>query len=101
MPRHKVAAAPILPEWVAQEDNDCLRSVGEEVYTARVLAEHYGAGRHPSCAELRRSAEKALRDLSDSRASVAPRAAAGERALRKLWEAKVGARRFSVRGNGR
>jgi hypothetical protein len=103
MPRHEqpnVLTQRLIPEWVERETNDCLRSVGEEVYTARALARHYGAERYPSCAELLRAAEKAVRALGDDGASISHRTAVGERALRKFWEAKVCARRFAER-NGR
>lgn len=75
------------------EDNDCLRSVAEDAYTARQLADEYGAKRDKSCAELLTAAGKSLAILEDRKASHKKRCSEGDRAARKYWEAKVCARK--------
>ena len=92
MPRHRRPTA-ILPAWVKRETNDCLRSVAEDAYTERHLAEEYGARNVKSCAELLAAAAKSLRMLEDAKAGDRKRCAEGDRAARKYWEAKVCARR--------
>ncbi len=100
MPRHKLpplSEAGALPEWVKRESNDCLRSIAEEVYTARGLAVQYHATSYPSCLELFKAAEKVLAVMNDESLPDSKRCEAGERALRKFWEAKACARRYASR----
>lgn len=95
MPRHKSPAVPTLPDWVKHEKNDCIVSVAEETYTARRLAaEDWNAAEIPQCQELLRAGDKSRKILDNTRASAKSRSAAGERALRKYWEAKACARRI-------
>ena len=94
VPRHKLPPLALdLPKWVKVEDSDCLRSIAEEVYTARALALHYGAAEHPSCQELLRAGDKSRTVMDDAGGTIGARCEAGERALRKFWEAKTCARR--------
>jgi len=51
-----------------------------------------GANHLESCSQLVRVAEKSLALFEDERASVRKRCAAGDRAAKKFWEAKVCAR---------
>jgi hypothetical protein len=82
---------------VKREKNDCLVSVAEETYTARRLAiEDWNAEAIPQCQELLRAGDKSRKILDDVKASDEKRSFAGERALRKYWEAKVCARRIQV-----
>ena len=83
------------PAWLLREENPCVISVAEEVYAAQDLATGYGAPGYPQCAELLAAAQKSMRALSNTRADTKKRCAAGERALRKFWEAKTCARRLS------
>lgn len=97
MPRHKHPAVPILPDWIKHEKNDCIVSVAEETYTARNLAvEGWNAGELPQCQELLRAGDKSRKILDNTRASAKNRSEAGERALRKYWEAKTCARRIQA-----
>jgi len=82
------------PDWIdAAEDRDpCLASVARDAYYAKALAERDRAPEIPSCAQLLRSAEKSMALLMEEGADMAKRCAAGDRAARKFWEAKVCAR---------
>ena len=94
MARHQ-KPAPVIPTWAKTEPNECLTSVGEEVYTARNLAVvGWNADQYPQCAPLLAAGDKNRRILDDTTASVGKRTDAGERALRKYWEAKSCARRI-------
>lgn len=94
MPRHK-APETLAPPWIKSETNDCLVSVGEETYTARNLAvKVWNAEQYPQCRELLNAGDKSRRILDDTRADTSKRTDAGERALRKYWEAKSCARRL-------
>jgi hypothetical protein len=70
----------------------CLRSAAEDAYVALALAESYGAMEDPACACLVRAGMKSLKVLEDEKAEAKRRCAAGDRAARKFWEAKVCAR---------
>ena len=98
MPRHKprpIGPAGKLPAWVKGEKNECLISVAEDAYKARGLAfDDYHADRYPSCEELLRAGEKALRELENRKTSTEKRCAMGDKAARKFWEAKSCARRL-------
>ncbi len=91
MARHK-KPEPILPPWYHTEQNPCVRSIIEDVYTAKRLAEEFGAGDVASCTQLIKAGEKSIKVLKNRRTSVEKRCAAGDRAARKFWEAKVCAR---------
>lgn len=93
MSRHKLAVAKMRPDWTSAEKNECLVSVGEEVYTACALAESYGARGYPSCEQLMKAGDKERDVMDDVKKSVRARSLAGERALRKYWSAKSCARR--------
>lgn len=101
MPRHRVPISTgegVLPDWVIRETNDCLRSVAEETYTARSLAVNvYRAMEFPSCSEIVKAGDKSLVSMNDTSLSSRVRCNAGERAMRKYWEAKVCARRYVLR----
>ena len=92
MPRHRPLVPDLLPPWVKSATNDCLISVAEEAYAAQKFADEWGAFDTPSCEGPLRAAAKSLAVLNDERASSEKRCAAGERAARKFWEAKVCAR---------
>jgi len=91
MPRHKKIVLE-LPIWAVETPNACLRSVAEDAYVARALAQSYGAMEDPSCRQLVNAAEKSIKKLEDSKAPMQKRCAEGDRAARKFWEAKVCAR---------
>lgn len=59
---------------------------------ARAMALAYGAAKDDSCKQLLSAGDKSLKQLEDERASSRLRCAAGDRAARKYWEAKVCAR---------
>jgi hypothetical protein len=82
------------PGWIdAAEDRDpCLASVARDAYYAKALAERDHAADVPSCDQLLRSAAKSMEVLEQAGADMAKRCAAGDRAARKFWEAKVCAR---------
>ena len=96
MTRHRLPITKIRPEWTATEKNDCLVSIGEEVYTARALATSWGAENHDSCRQLLRSGDKAHETMDRAALSYEARCKSGERALRKYWEARVCARRKAL-----
>ena len=101
MPRHRAPQAGNIPAWVIREENDCLRSIAEETYTARNLAvDVYHAIDFPSCREIVKAGDKSLEVLNDTNSSVRARCSAGERAMRKYWEAKTCARRYLLRRKG-
>jgi hypothetical protein len=83
-----------IPPWVnALSPNDaCLRSVAEDVYTAKAFAESYGALKSQKCVGLINAANKSLRALENPKAGDKLRCREGDRAARKFWEAKVCAR---------
>lgn len=89
---HKIVVD--LPAWVDALPTNamCLRSVAEDVYTSKAMAANYGAETDPRCKGLLSAAKKSLRVLEDQRADDGKRCAAGDRAARKFWEAKVCAR---------
>jgi hypothetical protein len=70
----------------------CLRSIAEEMYTARHRATEYGADRLTSCSELLKAGTKEQRVMESQQPSK-QRCEAGNRAFRKFWEAKACARR--------
>jgi len=85
------------PEWMLHADvNECLYSVGEDVLAAKILADKMGAASRLSCSEIYSAAMKSFRRLNDESLSIRERSAAGNRAMRKFWEAKVAARKFLV-----
>ncbi len=91
MAKHK-KPVPILPDWFHAETNLCVRSIIEDVYVAKRLADEAGAGDLSSCSQLLKAGEKSIRALRDRNTAVDKRCAAGDRAARKFWEAKVCAR---------
>ena len=90
MPKHKRIVTD-LPDWV-EKATPCLRSVAEDAYIARSLAEGYGAKADPRCTGLMSAATKSMRKMEDVKAGEKLRCAEGDRAARKYWEAKVCAR---------
>jgi hypothetical protein len=82
----------VLPVWVEQSKDACLRSIAEEVYTAKGLADGLNADSIPSCESSYRAGLKALKSLENEKLKSGDRCEAGERAMRKFWEAKVAAR---------
>lgn len=90
MPKHTRIEVD-LPGWVEQA-SPCLRSVAEDVYVAKGMAEGYGAKTNPKCTPLLAAAGKSVRKMEDARAGEKLRCAEGNRAARKFWEAKVCAR---------
>ena len=82
----------VLPAWVEQTKDSCLRSVAEDVYTAKAIADGLNADTMVSCESTYRAGLKSLKDLENSKLSPSKRCAEGDRAARKFWEAKVCAR---------
>jgi len=93
-PKHRRPVVIDIPEWLDKlgRKDTCLRSVAEDAYLAKALAVAYGAAEDESCAQVMRAGEKSLRTLEDEKADSKLRCAAGDRAARKFWEAKVCAR---------
>ena len=89
--RHKVPTIT-LPEWVERLEDSCLRSVAEDAYLALALAAGLHADTLAASATTYRAGMKSLSRLEDTRLRPSERAAAGNRAARKFWEAKVAAR---------
>jgi hypothetical protein len=79
------------PPWVdSLTDSDaCLRSVAEDVYFSKALAENAGAKKNPRCDGLMNAANKSLKILENTKAGSKIRCHEGDRAARKFWEAKV------------
>ena len=104
MPRHKPpdAVHAFVPDWWDDARfsklSPCLQSVMQDAADAERWARHYRATDYASCQQVLAAAEKSLAELLDERVTEGARAAAGERAQRKFWEAKVCARR--ERGEG-
>ena len=104
MPRHKApdAVRAFVPEWWDDARfsrlSDCLQSVLQDAADAERWARFYRAPDYPSCQQVLAAAEKSLAELLDEGVTEGARTAAGERAQRKFWEAKVCARR--ERGEG-
>jgi hypothetical protein len=95
MPKHKKTVSFTFPDWVDKLHpirDMCLRSVAEDVYVAKALAESYGATTNPNCVQTMRAAEKSVKKFEDPKTSAGKRCAEGDRAARKFWEAKVCAR---------
>ena len=85
---------PVIPAWAKAEPDDCLVSIGEEVYTARNLAvAGWNADQYSPCTRLLTAGDKNRQILDDMTASVRARVNAGERALGQYQEAKLCARR--------
>jgi hypothetical protein len=82
------------PSWMDTlgKGDACLRSVAEDVYYAKALAERHGAPKNPKCTQLLSAAAKSLKILESSAVSSGKRCTEGDRAARKYWEAKVCAR---------
>jgi len=93
MPRHKKLQVDS-PDWVDKlaPNEDCLRSVAEDVYYAKALAEKAGAYQKPACIGKIKEAEKALKILENKKDPQDLRCSKGDKAARKFWEAKVCAR---------
>lgn len=92
--RHRKVAF-VLPKWVdALSPRDaCLRSVAEDAYYAKALAESYDAPADPRCAGLLQAGTKSLAVMENRRVKQGTRCREGDRAARKFWEAKVCARK--------
>lgn len=94
--RHRAIQVPhhAFPDWFEElEEGTCLRSVAEEAFKAKYLADSYGASLKSSCVELYNAGAKALAKMGDDHLTDEKRSEAGTRAARKFWEAKVCARR--------
>lgn len=91
---HKKDVVVKIPEWLEAlpESEACLKSLGEDAYTAKAFAEARGARQSPNCAQLMRAGDKSMAVLENSKAKTGTRCSAGDRAARKFWEAKVCAR---------
>ncbi len=89
--RHRLQPI-VLPEWVERTTDACLRSVAEDAYTAKGLADGLHADTLTSCENVYRAGLKSLADLENTKLKSGKRCAAGDRAARKFWEAKVCAR---------
>ena len=90
MGRHEKIIVPY-PAWVDKLPSDsCLRSVAEDAYYAKALAEqkHRALG-YPGCHDTLRAAEKSLVKMENDSLSVGTRCKEGDRAARKYWEAKA------------
>ena len=97
MSRHRVTHYPEdEPTWVKETKSPCLRSIAEEVYDAlnRVIKK-YNGNAYTQSKQLIAAGDKERRTLENASYSDGVRCKAGERALRKYWEAKVAARRVS------
>lgn len=89
--RHRTLTIGAVPNWVSTTSDYCMRSVAEDAYTAKAWADLHDASKR-SCADVYAAGMKALAKLSDESLSTKERSAAGTRAARKFWEAKVCAR---------
>jgi hypothetical protein len=91
-PRRPAKRGIVLPEWVERTEDNCLRSVAEDAYFAKSLAEGLDADSLASCVSTYRAGLKALEGLENGKLSSSKRCAAGDRAARKFSEAKDMAR---------
>jgi hypothetical protein len=89
--RHKKISFD-MPDWVEETDNVCLRSVAEDAYYAKALADMLGAVDKTNCEDIYHAGLKSLSRMESTKTPMKLRCKEGDRAARKFWEAKVCAR---------